>query len=646
MTPRPSPARRALRGLVAAALLTLAGCGPSGDTDGPGGGNGAAAGPRSVLLVCLDTVRADHLGFLGYDRRPTTPALDALAERSLVFTDTTAQACWTKPSVPSFFTGSPPASHGVYRGSTQVMDRMETDILGDEATTLAERFAEAGYDTAAFLHNAQLAPGAGLEQGFAVYEEGDLDAAGLADAAITWLEDRGDDERPFFLYLHVLDAHWPFDVPDEAALRFAPRDALSMVRRRDWRQLIDDLNKREVELSAEQIEGVLALYDAALRYSDEHVGRVLERLEQRGELDDMVVAVVADHGEEFDEHARYGHGHGLWENLTRVGWTLAGPDLTPGRVEVPTSLLDLYPSVLAAAGLPAPEIPFGVDRTREPARHGVVFAEHVAGSRYVQSLRRDGIKLVRRFETETPALPIHSLDLDTRWEAELSPDGRATQLKTRDESAFDPPELRGPVEAVDEESLTLVGYQVRFDDDTRVYGEAETFEAITPGRVVKAEGEWNGEFILASKIKVYEDGTDPTPEIRGGVTGREATEAGGVVWLSELPVRFDYETVFKGASSSPRIGRDDLRRVLEEGAAVTGLVQQFTLYDLDADPGETTPVEQVSEVAAGSDRLRALSEELDRVGRLAYAAGTWSSADGQVLDQETLDELRALGYIK
>ena len=264
---------------------------------------------RSVLLICLDTVRADHMGFLGYTQRDTTPALDALAARSIVFDDVTAAACWTKPSVPSFMTGSFPATHGVYEGSSKAASGMETDVLDERAVTLAEAFQSAGYATAGFLRNGQLAPGFGLDQGFETYENGPYDSKAIADMALEWLEAH-DSDQPYFLYLHVLDAHWPFHVPDEVLLQFARQADVDLVRADDWHALMDAVHDGERVLTPQEQDGILAVYDACLRYIDDQLARVFDALAQSGQLDDMVVGVVADHGEEFLEHGRFGHGHG------------------------------------------------------------------------------------------------------------------------------------------------------------------------------------------------------------------------------------------------------------------------------------------------------------------------------------------------
>src|SRR5262245_45073288 len=244
-------------------------------------------GRPSVILVCLDTVRADHLGCYGYARRPTSPCPDELARDATVFLDATATACWTKPSVPSFLTGTWPAEHGVYEGSAHGDQGETTDLLPDRARTLAEDFAEAGFETAAFLHNAHLRSGQGFEQGFDVYEEGSFEAREIRWRARDWLE-RRDRTRPFFLYLHFLDAHFPYPVPDGYAQMFAEGRDASAFRGEDWSSVRDAVNDGRRTLSPTELEALVSLYDGAIRYIDDEIGQLLGALRREGTDGDLV----------------------------------------------------------------------------------------------------------------------------------------------------------------------------------------------------------------------------------------------------------------------------------------------------------------------------------------------------------------------
>jgi len=632
---------------------TLVACGGATTPDTP------APDMRPVLFICLDTVRADHLGFMGYERRPTTPTLDALAARSQVFEDVTAPACWTKPSVPSYMTGSFPATHGVYEGSARRAGELSTDVLDDQATTLAEAFSAAGYATAAFIRNGQLAPGFGLEQGFETYDQGPYDAAAITDKALAWLEQR-DTGRPWFLYLHILDAHWPFDVPDEDLRRFASSEDISLVKDDDWHQLMDEVNHGERILTADEQEGVLDLYDSCLRYIDDHLARLVDHMSATGLLDEVVVCVVADHGEEFLEHGRFGHGHDLYENLTRVGWTLQVPGVPGARHSAPVSLIDVHPSLLSAAGalhgLGPDHESLATDRTRRPAAGSPLFSEHKTSGKYAQGLRVGDHKLVR---TWTNSRVSALLEADSRWEAELdelATDGdlaatppHAAQLKPRDDPPFDPAEIRGPLMERDGDRLRIAGLDVWMDAVTDIYGEAEERSALQPGTPVKAKARRVDGRLVATHVKVYGAETDGDPEIRGRITRRELDGDRGVIWLHELPVAFDEETVFKDVGDLSRVTRDDVAAILSGGAEraeTGGMSVVYQLFDLGADPGELEPVERVTRLADGSERLREISEQLDMISRAAHGRSHWAGEGAGTLDPELLEELRALGYVR
>ncbi|MFT5151789.1 MAG: choline-sulfatase, partial [Planctomycetota bacterium] len=297
--------KRALRSaaLLGTSLACFA-CGPRSD----------AGTPMNVIVICLDTVRADHLGCYGYEKRETTPFMDSLAERSVLFEDASSTAGWTKPSVPSILTGMLPLQHGVYRGSARSENGAVSDVLADEALTLAEVYSERGYQSAAFVRNAQLRRGLGFEQGFDLYRDKAGDAREIRWRTSDWLDER-DTQRPFFLYLHYLDAHWPYPVPEEYATRFTSPEQVEFLRSSDWRRLRDAVNDGAEQLSDDQLDALLALYDGALRYIDDELARLWEKLERDGLADDTIICIVADHGEEFMEHGRIGHGNGLYETL-------------------------------------------------------------------------------------------------------------------------------------------------------------------------------------------------------------------------------------------------------------------------------------------------------------------------------------------
>lgn len=589
--------------------------------------------PPDVVLICLDTVRADHLGCYGYERRDTTPWMDALAARSTVFEECSATAGWTKPSVPSFLTGTYPLQHGVYRGDARDATGVFSDVLPDEARTLAEVFGEVGYQTAAFVKNAQLRDGMGFEQGFDLYVDQAGDAREIRWQASDWLEDR-DPERPFFLYLHFLDAHWPYPVPEEYATLFANEEVVGSIRSEDWRELRDEVNSGERELTAEEREALIGLYDGALRYLDDQLARLERRLPP-----DTVICIVSDHGEEFGEHGKIGHGHGLWENLLDVPWILHAPGRRPARVETPVSLVDLYPTLIAAAGLDVDAGSEGVDRLRAPDLERPILAEHLGPDRYHQSWRWDGVKTIAVLEPERGApsgpSPEEILVSGGRWEARVTQgDGPplARRLKPSDLDEQDrEPELKGILESLGSDRFVLNGLTVRLDEDTELYGELLAADGserrLTEGMLVKARGPIEEGVMRADKVKLYGDDRKIEMELRGElVVGEEP----GRVLVAGVPVLVDDETDIDIEDEDDLTREDVLGLLLGEREVIEQVVRN---YDLHRDPGEESPAE-VDPAVDQDEQLGWLRELIAR--------RRWGET--RTLNEHELEDLRAIGY--
>ncbi len=601
--------------------------------------------PHNVVLICMDTVRADHVGAYGHSLHPTTPFLDELAERSTVFRDTSATAGWTKPSVPSFLTGTYPCQHGVYEGSAKLEQGAVTDVLPDEALTLAEVFREEGYSTAAFIRNSQLRPGNGFEQGFDVYRDEAGDARSIRWHGLDWLDGRAGEEEPFFLYLHFLDAHWPYPVPDEYATRFANGADVELFRSKDFKRVRDAVHDGEVEFSEEQRIAMEALYDGSIRYIDDQLALLARGLAARGLLEDTIFCVISDHGEEFGEHGRIGHGHGLWQGLLQVPWILHVPGQDPAQVTNPVSLVDLFPTLLSAARLPQTDTSQGVDRLRNSAAAPPVFAEHKAPDRYMSSLRAEDQKIIRHFIPPRSKAGEFPVKTATRWEAELArlPDGRflATQLKPRDDDTSDPLEIKGPIEALTNGGFRIGSVAVHVSEATTLSLVDETQdEEIAVGRTVKVRGVLSSGRLEAGRLKLYSL-DDRTPlEVRGTVTSIDVDEGIGSIVLDGFTVVIDKKTDFKNVSLKARRPRLERAGVLEfltqgvEDVRESGIEVRESVYDLAADPDELQAVIGTQRLA---DALDALSRELLNV-RL------FEGSDRLLLTPEMIRKLRELGY--
>ncbi len=607
-----------------------------------------------MVLVCLDTVRADHLGTYGYERR-TTPAIDALAARSQVFARASSTAGWTKPSVPSFLTGTYPCQHGVYEGSARGETGEVTDLLPAQALTLAEVFQQRGYRTGAVVHNAQLRAGNGFEQGFDDYQQENMDAREIRWRGLDWIDRSIDRPRaegsqpPFFLYLHFLDAHWPYPAPEEWVTRFAPATDTERFRGQDSKALYKAINDGEHAMTDADRAALVALYDGALAYLDSELGRFLAGLELRGLTENTIVCIVADHGEEFGEHGKVGHGHGLWENLLHVPWILCVPGRAPERHESLASLIDLFPTLLAAAGLEPPAGHEGVDRLAEPRAERAILAEHKAPDRYLQTLRVGDEKLLRSFrpppggEVAELLLPVA---LGTRWEAELEAVGGelvARQLKPRDEELSDPPELKGRIEALTSSDFRIGGIRVRYDADSKRQTDVGTSgPELANGQVVKVRGPYEKGTLYAERIKFYAPEEGAELEIRGTVEALERAGANGSLTLGGFTLRLTPGTELKGADRKTKrqLTRAQTAALLEAGAGAFASTNQYEserdLYDLARDRLELAP----GPAQPGSP----LDTRLDQLGAALARKRLFGVGDQKTLDAGALQELQDIGY--
>ena len=243
-----------------------------------------ASRPRLVLLVLVDTLRADHLGCYGHDR-DTSPEIDEFAGGAVRYSRAFAPTSWTKPSIPSLFTGRLPSGHGVFEGNSKdEAGRITSDVLADDQDTLAEAMQAAGYATGGFVKNAHLKPFLGFAQGFDVYEEGIGDAAAIHEAFLRWVDEslEARPDQPLFGYVHVLDVHWPYLPPADAAAKFPVGDVGLDLSEAGQKALRDAVNDGERELTVAEQGALRTLYDACIRGYDRRFGELLDGLRTRG----------------------------------------------------------------------------------------------------------------------------------------------------------------------------------------------------------------------------------------------------------------------------------------------------------------------------------------------------------------------------
>ncbi len=322
----------------------------------PGRAAAAAAAPASVerpnnvLLLVLDTTRADAVG--AYGGGPAhTPALDRLAREGTLFANARTTSAWTLPSHASLFTGLYPSRHGAH---------WEHRFLDPLPTTLAEVLA-ATHHTAGFSENPHITRSGGFAQGFADFAETWRRRSGTGAATVErvgeWL-DRRDPSRPFFLFVNLMACHLPYRPPLAHQRRFVPAGTdealVNELRALDERAARRAMTGSE-PLGEDRLEVLRALYRADVSWADELAGRLVAMLEDAGELDRTLVVVLSDHGENLGDHGLMEHQLSLYETLLRVPMILRLPGVVEaGRVEeAPVQLVDVLPTVLDTLAVPA-----------------------------------------------------------------------------------------------------------------------------------------------------------------------------------------------------------------------------------------------------------------------------------------------------
>ncbi|MFG0315934.1 MAG: sulfatase, partial [Planctomycetota bacterium JB042] len=305
----------------------------------------------NVVLLSIDTLRADHLGAYGATGGHS-PRLDAFAATGVVFEQAIAQAPWTLPSHASMLASEYPSALdvGTYSAPRPVHEnaRLLGEVLRDE-----------GYRTYAVTGGGYVSSTFGLDQGFEAFEErlARTDADRMFGIGTAWLDGLGD-AGPFFLFLHTFEVH-AYDPPEEILRELwadgAPESPLR--RKKELAKYLQTArNHAEIEaFTAEDWRCAIDRYDGALRSVDRAFGAFLDGLEERGLLEETLIVVTSDHGEEHGEHGAAGHGYNLHDENVRVPLLVGHPDLPTRRVGTQVRLLDVAPTVVDLLGIEPPE---------------------------------------------------------------------------------------------------------------------------------------------------------------------------------------------------------------------------------------------------------------------------------------------------
>jgi arylsulfatase A-like enzyme len=300
-----------------------------------------AEGEWNVLLVSIDTLRADHLSAYGYSRN-TSPHIDALARRGLLFdhAETVQSATW--PALTSLHTALYPSAHGVVENGQQMPEGLPT---------LAELLRARGLSTSAFISNMTRGRHPGFSRLFLSREGGQAEADRAAvEQAIAQLE--RERERRFFMWVHLLSPHADYAPPAPYDVAFTRPGASSLSGKLEE---LAALRRRGAAIPESDVAHVVGLYDGEVAFADELVGRLLSALDEKGLEKSTLLVFTADHGEDLHQHNRYFfHSPSVYGSSMSIPLILALPGARPARISHPASLVDVAPTVLGVLGFPIP----------------------------------------------------------------------------------------------------------------------------------------------------------------------------------------------------------------------------------------------------------------------------------------------------
>ncbi len=309
---------------------------------------------RNVVVLTIDTLRASKLRPYNPRTRVRTPALDTFAEEGAVFENAQSPENWTKPSVASILTSLHPTTHGTQGDASRLPGRF---------TTLGEVYKGAGFDTATFLANGYVSTTFGFNQGWDHYtnyirEQRRTVAENVFGEASEWIEEHKDER--FFVYIQTIDPHVPYDPPDEYLRMYDARSNYrGQVRNRNTHLLLEEAKKRDsqLEFTESDITRIKALHDGSISYHDHHFGVFLEKLKELGLDENTIIVVTSDHGEEFNDHGSWGHGHSVYQELLAVPLIVRWPGVLDGglRPSATVSTMDIGPTILEATGVGVPD---------------------------------------------------------------------------------------------------------------------------------------------------------------------------------------------------------------------------------------------------------------------------------------------------
>jgi arylsulfatase A-like enzyme len=306
---------------------------------------------RNVILMLIDTLRADKLSAYRAQSRVKAPGMDAFVRNAAVMENARSQENWTKPSVATLLSSLLPWQHEAVDGDSKLPESVEI---------IPEVLGKRGFYTGAFITNGYCSDKFGFKQGWRTYRnyirEGRPNIAQYVAAdVLDWLDERPKD-KPFFLYVHTIDPHEPYKPPANFLRAYDAQPYSGPVDFKVNGDILERIKLGRIKPNDRDKERLEALYDAEISYHDVHFAAMMQGLEKRGLAEDTLVIVTADHGEEFWDHGSIGHGHSVYDELLHVPLIVRLPGVTDAGMRVPDAvgLVDVMPTILDALGQPIP----------------------------------------------------------------------------------------------------------------------------------------------------------------------------------------------------------------------------------------------------------------------------------------------------
>ncbi len=340
-------------------------------------------GPNIIVIV-VDCLRADHVGAYGY-KRPTSPTIDRVAAKGITFRNAYSAAPWTKPSVASIFTSLYPNRHNTYNAG---------DYLPAGVLTLAEILKNHGYATCFFNGgNPIISDEYNFYQGFDYFFESEIRATILTEQFLSYLP--GLRNGPFFAYIHYMDVHVPYN-RNEFNERFTEGKKNYFLVPLNINRDVVRRAAAENALTPGDKQYIIDLYDGQVKFVDDSLNRLFSTLETNYKeiLDNTLIILTGDHGEEFWDHDNFEHGHSLYNELLHVPLVLAGGKIKPKEINRPVSLVDIFPTILDRVGVRVPSsLSIAGKHLLKPSQRSI----YATGTLYVDekyAVIKDGVKMI------------------------------------------------------------------------------------------------------------------------------------------------------------------------------------------------------------------------------------------------------------